>query len=220
MKLSRLKQGYLIFLGFIVFFLLVANVFQFRWVHPDNLTIALLILLMLLPFVRGLRKIKWGDLEAEISESEVEIVVNELKSVRPSSKSLNTAEKYSKEQVKSVGNNLFRIYKEDHILALAKLRLELETAVRIVYKSLIDDDEIHSLGEMIQTLNEAKQIDPKLAEVASDVISLCNRTVHGENIDKILAYQVIESGMKVLAYFFGYSSALIEFDTIVSPNNN
>jgi hypothetical protein len=197
-------------------FLLVASITDVPRVKPDNLTVVFLLILILLPFVRGIRKIKWGELEAEISEQEVKVVVDELKDVQPSQKSLNTNEKYSKEQVKAVGATLARIYKDDHILALAKLRLELENVVRIVYKTLMDDKESHSVGEMIRTLNEARQIDPKLADVASDVINLCNRAVHGENIDRLLAYQVIESGMKVLAYFFGYSSALIEFGTIVS----
>lgn len=54
--------------------LLIAHIFSFKTIKVDNTTITLLILILISPFISAIKKIKFGDFEAEISSKEVQKV--------------------------------------------------------------------------------------------------------------------------------------------------
>ena len=50
----------------ITFVLLIIHTFSISDIKIDNITLALLLLLLISPFISQIKKIKWGELEAEI----------------------------------------------------------------------------------------------------------------------------------------------------------
>lgn len=64
---NKIKIIYLIIIGFIIIFLLISHTFSLFNVIVDIPSILLLIILIIFPFIPDIRKIKWGDFEAEFN---------------------------------------------------------------------------------------------------------------------------------------------------------
>lgn len=105
--------------------LLISHAAGWKRITVDTTTLLLLALLLFSPFIEQLRKIKVGEFEAEIAPSEVEKVKAEV------DQRLGTAElrEPMTPEIQSVGATLLALFDTDHILALAKLRIELERAL-------------------------------------------------------------------------------------------
>jgi len=102
--------------------LLISHVVGWEQVTVDTTTLLLLSLLLVSPFIEQLRKIKVGEFEAEIAPSEVKKVKLEV------DKSIGTGEvrEPTTPEIRSVGDDLLDLLDRDPVLALAKLRIELE----------------------------------------------------------------------------------------------
>ena len=105
--------------------LLISHVVGWKQITVDTTTLLLLALLLVSPFIEQLRKIKVGEFEAEIAPDEVEKVKSEV------DKRLGTGEVREPitPEVRSVGESLLDLLDRDHVLALAKLRIDLEQAL-------------------------------------------------------------------------------------------
>ena len=71
---------------------------------------------------------EFNEFEAEISSEQVKKIEKSLKEVTPLSK--NKIKGYSKKELNELGEYLFSLVKVDHILALAKMRMELQQVVK------------------------------------------------------------------------------------------
>lgn len=172
----------------------------------------------LLPFITVIKKFKWGDFEAEIGSDEVQEIKDSVdKTVskeKPKGKDLTSKsiEGYTEEEVQELMEYLVELADIDPVLAIAKLRVELERLIRGIYLHHVGDEKrSRSIGYMTNFLIKKEDFNSEELESAMKIIDVSNRVVHGEKINKIEAKVVVLSAAKLLSYMTGYSKALDEF---------
>lgn len=215
--MKKLRTVYLIFIGLITLFLLIVHTFSLFNVVVDTFSVLLLGILIIIPLIPSFKKIKWGEFEAEISTEEINKIDKAIKKIKPLPKI--EVKGYTKEEVQELSNYLFSLVEIDPILALAKLRMELENVIRTVYKSIIKKEgekvKTFNVSLMISELEKNTNIDKNLLHNTKEVMMICNKTIHGGSIKIEDATHVVTLGMKIISYFYGvysgYSSALKEY---------
>src|SRR5258706_2141283 len=131
--------------------MLLAHTFSFSVVKVDNTSIILLVVIFLSPFISAITKIKYGDFEAEIDPKEVQKIKNEV-----SAQVLETNEPAQNSEIERIVDSLSRLVESDPILALAKLRIELEKVVNKLYRMSNREDKsnkVMPLTQLIQRLS-------------------------------------------------------------------
>ena len=101
--------------------MLAAHTFSFDKVKVDNTSIILLLVILLSPFISAITRIKYGDFEAEIDPKEVQKIKNEV-----SAQAIKAHEPAQNSEIEQTINDIRALVESDPILALAKLRIELE----------------------------------------------------------------------------------------------
>lgn len=180
---------YTIFL--IVLILLVSHLFNLSSFNIDNTTILLIVLLFVAPLSGSLRKIKFGEFEAEIQPEEVKQIETEVRNLPQDENTPPYEINYTVEDIYSALQN-------DHVLALAKLRIELEKTIDKII--LLRDANYHkkSLQFAIRYLESKDIIDRKTIAPIKDVIAICNRAIHGEDVKKTTAESIVNIGVDLL----------------------
>lgn len=178
---------------FAILILLVLHVFSLNFIKIDNTTILLLVLLILSPFASSIKKIKWGDLEAEIRSNEVKKIEKEVKELP------KPEEGYPYYKIQHVSDKIHLVLESDHILALANLRIEIEKLLNKIltlrqkkYQNKL------SVGHIVQILEKENLVNKSVLGPIKEVISLCNRAIHGEEVREEDAYSIIETGLDLL----------------------
>lgn len=188
-KLLRFIQ---VLLMVITAFLLVSHILKWNAIQVDSVTLALVGLLLVIPLVDLIRKIKLGDFEAEIGKAEVSKaqakVAVELPP--PTEEELDIAEKQVRELLRS-----------DPRLAMAKIRIELEEALKRLYSATIGSEpdlRRTSLGRLVDALVQRQVLRGPVASSVRDVITLANRAVHGERIEPNAAEELAILGVRLV----------------------
>ncbi len=206
--MKKLPTVYLIFVGLITLFLLIVHTFSLFNVVVDTFSVMLLILLIFIPLIPSFKKIKWGEFEAEISSEEINKIDKAIKKIKPLPK--NEVKGYTEEEVQELKNYLFSLVEIDPVLALAKLRMELENLIRTVYNAITKLEgkkvKTFNVSLMISELEKNTDIDKDLLHNTKEVMMICNKTIHGGNIKLEDAAHVVALGMKIISYFYGYYS--------------
>lgn len=210
--MNKFQKIYLIFIGFIALFLLIVHTFSLLSsllsVVVDTYSLLLIVILIFLPLIPNFKKIKWGEFEAEITSEEITKIDKSLSKIKPSTKS--EVKGYTREEVGDLANYLFSLVEIDPVLALAKLRIEMENVIRTIYKSVIKKRakriESFSVSLMISELEQESTIDKELLHNAKEVMMICNKTIHGGNIKLEDATHVVTLGMTIMSYLYGYYS--------------
>lgn len=118
----------------ITFVLLIIHTFSISDIKIDNITLALLLLLLISPFISQIKKIKWGELEAEIDPKEIQ----KVKDVVDAKISLSISNSKNGEppipEAEEIFKNIMTMVETDYILALAKLRIVLVQKVCKLYR--------------------------------------------------------------------------------------
>lgn len=201
---------------------LVSHALSLDKIKVDNTTIILLLVILVSPFVSAIKKIKFGDFEAEIDPKEVRRVKEDVEAkmaeqdeeaVPPSPAMRSTVE-----AIASLSN-------DDPVLALAKLRMEIEKIVSKIHHRVLQNSKpkrFQPLSKMIIDLMRNELLSPDIAHPLREVISICNRAVHGEDIRSKDVESIIETGSYLLEmlYFQSKSIALSEESesTIIDPS--
>jgi hypothetical protein len=89
----------------------------------------------------------------------------------------------------------------DPVLALAKLRIELEQTLRRLHARISQSTSSPrniALGRIIQDLAAHQALPQDWAASIRDVVAICNRAVHGEEIRPRDALAVAETGGELL----------------------
>jgi hypothetical protein len=140
-----------------------------------------------------IRKLRFGELEAEIAPAEVrqaEKAVTEDIGLVP-----------REEEIPEPHESILRLTRQDPPVGLAKLRIELERILRAWY-SLISDEEDSaqnlSLSRLVSRLHEAEAIPSEVRDGLREVLRLANRAVHGEYIRREDAETVARLGVSLL----------------------
>ena len=187
--------------------LLVSHTLSLDKLKVDNTSIVLLLVLLISPFVSAVKKIKFGDFEAEIDPKEVRRLKEDVDAKVASEdvkEPTNPAIRATTEAIASLAEN-------DPVLALAKLRIELEKVVLRLHEHIVpkkDKGRTLSLGRMILDLTRAEYLPPDIGHPLREVVSICNRAIHGEEIRHQDAESIIETGAHLLEMLHGQSKTL------------
>jgi len=170
----------------------------------DNTSIILLIVIFLSPFVSALKKIKLGEFEAEIDPEEIRKIQNDYKEALP-----DTEVPPPKElEIESTIKNIVDLVDTDHIVALAKLRIELEKILNKIFRLTQTSKTINKnlpLGKIIQILNNQELLPKNISGPIREVIAICNRAIHGEDIREKDAKAIVDIGTSILDNLFWHS---------------
>jgi len=191
-----------------VFFIFILHTFSLFNTKVDTTSILLLILLCLFPYLPKLKKIKWGDFEAEISSDDIKEIKKKTEKLPliPQSSSLKN-NKYTKEELDRLTLDLINTAKVDPLVALLKLRIALEDVVSKIYDlpayKIRAGNKTSLSGKVATFFGKSKDRKVYLVPALS-VIKICNRVIHGERIETKKALDVVFVGLKILSYFFGF----------------
>jgi hypothetical protein len=189
LKPLRLAQAGLML---IAAFLLGAHVVKWDAVRVDSVSLILLGLLFLIPFADLIRKVKFGEFEAEIGKEEVAKAQAKVAVELASPTERNTLA--SEDIVR-------QLLREDPRLALAKVRIELEEALKRLYSAtaeLTPDWRRMSLGRIIDSLVQQEVLSGSIASALRDVMTLANRAVHGERVEPGAAEELAFLGVRLV----------------------
>lgn len=179
--------------------LLSVHVLSIKRLLVDNTTLILLCILIISPLSLGLKKIKFGNFEAELMANEVKEIANETSKVKNDIKQdfeLNIRE--------NIIDDIYKLSEQDYIMALVKLRIELENISNKICNKLNQYENIKniSLRQKIDILFKNKIIDKRIANLLIKVISICNKAIHCEEIEKEDALIVLDNGTWLLSLLF------------------
>lgn len=208
----RFKILYLAIIYIILIFLLAAHTFSLFNAVVDTYSILIIVLLIFLPVVPKIKKFKYGDSEIELSEEKVKELEKKVDMSLEKAKPLpkTKIKGYSEENIQELEEYLFSLVESDPVLALAKLRMELELVIRDIRNSIIEKDRGRMSGVfyMLMEIGNKSNIDRIVLHNTKEVIIVCNKAIHGEDINQDVARGIVKMGMKLINYFYGYSRDL------------
>ena len=197
--------------------MLLGHMFSLDVVKIDNTSIILLVIVLLCPFISAIKKIKIGDFEAEIDPKEVEKIKEEISNKLPEPGADNKSTPEMIDVISSINSLVIM----DPVIALAKLRIEIEKVlnkiVRLSSKGVKQDKNI-SIGKMVHDLTATEVLPLGISGSIQEVVSICNRAVHGEDIRDSDAKSIVEVGTFLLERLYWHAQAYgtepISTDTI------
>lgn len=174
-----------------VVILLICHTFNLGNITIDTTTIALLLLVLIIPFFDLIRKIKYGDFEAEIDPREVDRTITKV----------NIEYSPTAAPEESTDNEILLLVQSDPQLGLAKLRIEIEKTLSLLLSQR--KEPIHTIRSqsIIKTLTELQKngtIPVELASALRHILPLINRAVHGHYIRQEDANKVALIGVPLL----------------------
>jgi hypothetical protein len=181
--------------------LLVSHTISFNPVKVDHISVILLLVIFLSPFLSAIKKIKIGDFEAEIDPSEVKRIREDVSKVASSTKTEQIPE------IETTIRTIKSLLDSDPVLALAKLRLELEKSLNHIFRATRKGephDHFIPVGKLAQILASEELIPKDLANTTRQVVAVCNRAMHGEDIRHRDATSVVESASFLLYELSSY----------------
>jgi hypothetical protein len=193
------KYGWIVSFGLAII-MLIFHSFSLFEVTIDSTSIMLLIIVLISPHVASFTKVKYGDFEAEISRKEVEAIRDETP--LPSRVPSEYSEHDRSNELDASINSIKSLAKTDYILALAKLRMELEKVIRRYHRLAIKQDSSNPIRVLLNELAADKKIELPLLKSINDIVAVCNRAIHGEVITQSNANIVLESGTTILDDLF------------------
>jgi len=173
-------------------FLLVSHVLKWDEIQVDTTTLALVGLLLVIPLVELIRKVKLGEFEAEIGRDEV------AKARAKASTELSSS---ANEELDVSEKEIRQLLRTDPRLAMAKVRIELEDSMKRLYLATIHtepDLRRMSVSRFADALVQKQVLTPPIAASVRDVITLANRAVHGERVEPDAAEELAILGVRLV----------------------
>lgn len=194
--IEKISKNIGVIISILAIFLLIEHSFEFIGIKIDNTSIILLLIILISPFVKNIKKLKYKDFEAEISDKEVKKIKQDVVDAKLETSRTESDKKYS---------SILEISKHDIVLALAKLRIEIERKVGRIQEIEIDStDKKLPLNRIITELKNREIIPSNLYGPLKEVIYLCNRAIHGEKVEEESAKELLEVGVSILDYLNDY----------------
>ncbi len=188
---SRLLWGVQVLLIIVVVLLLGAHVMKWDVVRVDGVALTLLGLLLVIPLADLIRKVKLGEFEAEIGRDE--IAKTQAKATVDLPISPEGEDQVSEKRVRA-------LLRDDPRLALAKVRIELEDALKRLYTNIAESEpdwKRLSLSRLVNELVRREILNSYRADALRDVIALANRAVHGERVEPAAAEDLALLGIRL-----------------------
>ena len=172
--------------------LLIAHTVKWAAIEVDGTTLALLGLIIVIPVSEYITKIRLGSFEAEIQPREVAEVRTKASEA--------AGEPPPSTKTSSFEAELLALVKSDSQLGLAKVRIEIERALRSIYDQAVPKPQSRpSIRHMLDAIQRRVQLPRDLASALVEVVGLANRVVHGEYIREEDAESVARMGANLVS---------------------
>jgi hypothetical protein len=201
MKIKKVKDffGNVFFTKFLVKVIFVFNLsilllylFNVSFLVIDNTTILLMLLVLVTPFASHIKKIKWGDFEAELLQKDIENLEDQAKEIEEVTPAEETGAKLD-----SLAEELYSLAGKDRVLAFAKLRIEIERRLKRLSSK---QNNLYGVGRMARVLRKTGKLDGKLHSLILDITPILNRVIHGEDVPTEAAVDsVLDIGLRVIS---------------------
>ncbi|MEA2056788.1 MAG: hypothetical protein U9O78_03755 [Patescibacteria group bacterium] len=156
--------------------ILFLHLFKASFVQIDNTTILLMVLLLITPFAAHIKKIKWGDFEAELLTKDIEKLKEQAEGLE------EKKDQESPARTSEIENELHELTFKDPSLAIVKLRIEIEIRLKRLFVFVEKGKPSYGIRVMTQTLATTGKISNKLRNIILDINGILNRVAHGEDI--------------------------------------
>lgn len=193
MKKIILKNIWII-VFFTAFVFLISHTFNLFNLNVDSTSIILLILILLSPFITSIKKLKYGEFEAEINSDEIQKIKKELENVIED----KNDQKEETSPVLKETKSIRELSNSDKIMALAKIRIELEKLLVRFYASMTLDTKRLPLSRIVIELVNLEVMTKEIGKSLNEVITICNRAIHGDYINEDDADIIIDSGIDLI----------------------
>lgn len=203
------------------FILLVVHSFKIANLNVDSTSILLLAVILVSPFVAAVKKIKFGDFEAEIDIDEI----RKIKSEAEKSLIESQEETEDRPEIYATSDAIKTLAESDPVIALAKIRIELEKVLGRIARFNSVKVSGFALGALVNKLTNQEIISHDLGKTLREVIAICNRAMHGESISEEGAQTIVDVGVELLEELYWLaqsqaSSASIVKEEIISPEES
>lgn len=220
MKETVLRNLWWIAFG-VAFILLIDHSLKIVNLTVDTTSILLLIVMLLSPFVAAVKKIKLGEFEAEIDIDEIRKIKSETE------KTLNETQETREEQAEiySTSNTIKALAESDPVIALAKIRIELEKVLGQLARFNSITVRNLSLGIIVNKLTNQEVINHDIGKALREVIALCNRAIHGESLSEEGARTIIDVGINLLEELYWLaiiqaSEGTVVLEELITPEQS
>lgn len=215
-----LKNLWWIAFGFALV-LLVDHSFKIANLTVDSTSILLLVVMLISPFIAAIKKIKFGDFEAEIDIDEI----RKIKSEAENTLSQNQEEREDQPEIYATSSAIKELADTDPVIALAKIRIELEKVLGQLARFNSIKISGFSLGALVNNLTNQEIVSRDLGKALREVIAVCNRAIHGESITEEGARTIVDVGVELLEELYWLarsqaSSGSIIKEEIITPEES
>lgn len=198
---------------FVFLFVLVVSALLF----PDLVVltwqlVALILLLVAIPYIPLIKRVSYGDWEAEL-ETLVQSAEEAVEAADVSEEDSDVETRAAK-----LDEMLQRQLEEDPKVALAKLRIELEDVLKgfAIQRGFDQDQEYIRFHEVLEFLRaNADVMDRDLYGDIRKVRDVANQAIHGGEIDRATARRIVQVGIRVLERIYYEADADINADPSV-----
>lgn len=204
MKIFLLKNLWWISFG-IALVLLADHSVKTGYLNVDSTSILLLVVMLISPFIAAIKKIKFGDFEAEIDIEEIRKIKSEAE--KTLSESQEDREDVDVPEIYATSDAIRSLAGTDPVIALAKIRIELEKVLGQLSRFSSIKATGVSLGTLINKLANQEVIRPDVGKSLREVIAVCNRAIHGEAISTEGATTIIDVGVELLEELYWLARA-------------
>lgn len=191
--------------------LLIDHSFKIINLTVDTISIFLLAIMLLSPFIAAIKKIKYGDFEAEIDIDEIK----KLKSKTEKTLSEIQDDREEQPEIYVASESIRKLSESDPVIALAKVRIELEKLLGQIARFSSIEHNPSSLGGLVNKLTSHEIISQDVGKALKEVIALCNRAIHGEAVSEEGARTIIELGIELLQELYWTTRSQVSLGKIV-----
>ena len=178
--------------------LLAAHSFKLFSLSVDSTSILLLLIILISPFISTIKRIKYGDFEAEIDPKEIE----KIKANSEYLVETPNNDEDRRPEIYDATDSIYELAESDPVIALAKIRIELEKLLGRLARTNAIDVSRPTLGRLVRELSNQEYITRQMGKSLSEVISICNRAIHGELISDKSAKTIVNLGVELIEEIF------------------
>lgn len=177
--------------------LLVVHMLRPDEFRIDSITLGLLAIILISPYLRFITRIRFGQLAVDIDRRQVEELESKARAVP------EAGEKLTDRRITHLLEMLTQIAEYDSSLAVIRLSIEVENRLR----RLVELEGVSERGEppsragirqLSKFLLKKKAIDEIVFDAISVLADIRNKVVHGGRVEEAHAMRMLESGMSLI----------------------
>jgi hypothetical protein len=163
--------------------------------------VALIGMLVILPFVPLIKRISYGDWEVGLDE-QVREAEESVEENIPVPEGIETSD-YLPEDIYTT---IYDLYAISHTAALAMLRTEIEVVLREIADNTDGDERTPVFHEMMNDIQSKEKLDRETIHTIKEVRSLANIAIHEKGISEDEASGILDLGINALERLYYYKN--------------